>query len=188
MPSLTTVGMLFDANEKKLAVRLFLLIAPPPPPPIHLKTEPIATTQSRPIEEALEQSYQDLVEKIDSFTRNGSGWVLKAILNVDIRVVKYNTLRGAAYLALSKKLRESKFILNIRSDDEKCALYCILARLFPKNKENCRKHISNNPRDYKEHIDKINTKYLSFPLLISVIGKLEKWNNLSINMFYSYFI
>ena len=42
-------------------------------PPIHLKTEPIATTQSRPIKEALEQSYQDLVEKIDSFTRNGSG-------------------------------------------------------------------------------------------------------------------
>ena len=45
------------------------------------------------------------------------------------------------------------------------------------------KHISSNPRDYKEHIDKIDTKYLTFPLLISDIGKIEKWNNLSINVF-----
>ena len=114
-----------------------------------------------------------------SFTRNGSGWVLK----VDIRVVKYNPLRGSAYLALSKKLRESRFILNIRNDDEKCALYCILARLFPKNKEKCRNYKSSNPKDYEEHIDKIDTKYLSFPLLISDIEKLEKWNNLSITVF-----
>ena len=59
----------------------------------------------------------------------------------------------------------------------------MLAYLFPKNNKNCRRQISNNPRDYVEHMNKIDTKHLSFPLLISDIGKLEKWNNLSINVF-----
>ena len=58
-----------------------------------------------------------------------------------------------------------------------------LSTSFSKNRKNCRKDTSNNPKDYEEHIDKIDTKHLSFPLLISDIGKLEKWNNLSINVF-----
>ena len=78
-------------------------------PPIYLKTEPISTT-------ALEESYQDLLEQIDSFTKNGSGFVLKAILNVDVRILKYNPMRASGYLRLPKKLRNSRHILNIRND------------------------------------------------------------------------
>ena len=94
-------------------------------PPIYLKTKPISTTRSKPIEEALEECYKDLVEQIDSFTKNGSVFVLKAILNVDVRVLKYNPMRASRYLRLSKKLRNSRHILNIHNDDTKCALYCI---------------------------------------------------------------
>ena len=85
-------------------------------PPIYLKTEPISTTRSKPIEEALEECYKDLLEQIDSFTKNGSGFVLKAILNVDVRILKYNPMHASGYLRLPKKLRNSRHILNIRND------------------------------------------------------------------------
>ena len=42
-------------------------------PPIYFKTDPIPTTRSKPIGKALEKMYQNLIEQIDSFTRNGSG-------------------------------------------------------------------------------------------------------------------
>ena len=58
----------------------------------------MSTTSSKPIEEMLEESYQDLLEQIDSFTKNGSGFILKAILNVDVRILKYNPMRASGYL------------------------------------------------------------------------------------------
>ena len=59
----------------------------------------------------------------------------------------------------------------------------MLARLFPKYERNCKNKLSNNLNAYIKHMHEIDTKKLSFPLLISDIGKVEKWNNLSINVF-----
>ena len=41
----------------------------------------------------------------------------------------------------------------------------------------------NKPSAYEEHMDKLNTGDIQFPLRIRDIGKLEGLNNLSINVF-----
>ena len=41
----------------------------------------------------------------------------------------------------------------------------------------------NKPSAYEEHKDEINTGDIQFPLRIRDIGKLERLNNLSINVF-----
>ena len=91
---------------------------------------------------------------------------------------------------LPKKLITSKYILNIRNtEDEKCALWCILAHLFPKyqaNRTNAngqQNHRSCDPNVYKEHEKDINTRGIEFPLRISAVGKLEKMNRVAINVF-----
>ena len=114
--------------------------------PIFLSSNPVAMTRSQPIEEILERMYEEITEKVDEFQRNGSGWVLREILNVDV-------------------------------------LWCILAHLFPKYCNNVHKYCETDPQAYKEHEHEIVTKDLSFPLKISDIVKLERWNNLSINVF-----
>ena len=91
-------------------------------PPIYLKTNPIITTQSMSIEEALENTYQQLLELINTFI-NGSGWALKAILDVDLHVATYDPLHAMSYLVLPEKLRKSKSILNILNQDENQCLY-----------------------------------------------------------------
>ena len=80
--------------------------------------------------------------------------------------------------------------MNIRNtEDEKCALWCILAHLFPKYKANRtnangqQNHRSCDPNVYKEHEKDINTRGIEFPLRISAVGKLEKMNRVAINVF-----
>ena len=87
-------------------------------------------------------------------------------------------------------MNNSKSILNIRNtEDEKCALWCIIAHLFPKydnngtNANGQRYQRSSNPNDYIEHENEINTTDIQFPLHISAVGKLEKMNGLAINVF-----
>ena len=153
-------------------------------PPVFFKTSPIATTRSIPIEEALESTFQDMREKINTYIRNGSGWVLKAVLDVDLRVATYDPLRATSYLRLPEKLHNSVSVLNIRNyDDDKCALWCILARLYPIHRNNDRNNLSSNPNAYRAHENDIDTSGIEFPLQIRDIGKLERRNDLSINVF-----
>ena len=72
--------------------------------------------------------------------------------------------------------------MNIRNNDNLCALWCILAHLFPKYSHKQTKRL-NNPSAYEEHKNEINTGDLQFPLRLCDIGKLEQLNNLSINIF-----
>lgn len=99
-------------------------------PPIFMSSDPVATTNSQPIENILQQIYSELVEQIETFQRNGSGWVLREILDVDLRIITYDPTRATSYLQLPEKLNNSHSILNIRNDDDKCALWCILAHFY----------------------------------------------------------
>ena len=93
----------------------------------------------------------------------------------------HDPTRAGSYLQLPKKIIESTSVLNIQNDDELCALWCILAHLFPKYRADQRRIFK--PSAYEEHKDEINTGDILFPLPIRDIGKLERLNNLSINVF-----
>ena len=112
------------------------------------------------------------------------------IADVDLRVATYDPTRASSYLQLPEKLRQSTSILNIRNtEDGKCALWCIIAHLFPKyhdnrtNQHGQQSRRTANPNAYKEHEPEINTKDIQFPLRIQDVGKLERLNNLAINIF-----
>ena len=115
--------------------------------------------------------------------RNGSDWVLKEATNIDLRVATHDPTRAGSYLRLPPKIREATSVLNIQNEDNLCALWCILAHLFPKYRDSAERYRNNSPTAYEEHKDQINTGDLQFPLRIRDIGKLERLNNLSINVY-----
>jgi hypothetical protein len=106
--------------------------------------------------------------------------VLKETRNIDLRVATHDPTRAGSYLKLPTIIRNSKTVLNIQDNDNLCAIWCILAHIFPKYIHHFR---STNPNAYKEHRSQINTGYLQFPLRIRDVGKLECLNNLSINIY-----
>ena len=93
-------------------------------------------------------------------------------------------------MKLPKKLANSKYILNIQNkNDERCALWCIIAHLFPKyhcNQTNNKGELNQREwkiNAYKQHEKDINTTGIDFPLKISDVDKLEFLNDLNINIF-----
>ena len=124
------------------------------------------------------------MKKIETFQHNGSGWALREVFDVNLRAITHDQTRASSYLQLLEKLHKSHSILNIHNeDDDKCALWCILAHLFSKHYNNDRNHREDYSKAYKGHEHEIVTKDVEFPLKISDIGKLERWNNLAINVF-----
>ena len=116
-----------------------------------------------------------------SYFRNGSDWVLKEIRNIDLSVATHDATRAGSFLQLPKKIKESKTVLNIQNNDNLCALWCIIAHLFPKYRTDGRRQII--PDVYEEHRNQIDTGDLQFPLRIRDIGKLERLNNISVNVY-----
>ena len=74
-------------------------------------------------------------------------------------------------------------MLNIKNEDDKCALWCILAHLFPKHNRNDQTSQIAYPNAYEKQMKDIITTGVEFPLKIQDVGKLEQLNNLAINIF-----
>ena len=55
-------------------------------PPIFFKTLPIKTTSSTPLKVILEEMFLDIWNQIEEFIKNGSGWVLYKLENIDLQV------------------------------------------------------------------------------------------------------
>lgn len=54
----------------------------------------------------LNEALQKIIKSLEEFMRNGSGWVLKKVLHLEINTVKYTPLKASSYIALPKNIAE----------------------------------------------------------------------------------
>ena len=108
----------------------------------------------------------------------------------------YNPLEGSSYIELPKELQNPrKGLINIKNEDQKCFLYCLLYHLH-------KDEITNHPErvsKYKKYESpakgsaepclapkaqgSLNFNGINFPVAIKGIPKIEKMNNISVNVF-----
>ena len=69
-----------------------------------------------------------MLSSLFSFTSHGSGWMLKDINGLYVKLVSYVPIRGSSNPALPSDLRSMNCLLNIRNrEDDNCFLYCYVA-------------------------------------------------------------
>ena len=129
--------------------------------------------------ELLDEVMEVINGKLSKYDTNGSGWVFHTILSHDLHVSKYDPLRGSSYLELPKQLRHSnKGLVNIKNEDDKCFLWCHVRHLRPQE---------HNPNRVKKEdrisAAKLNYRGIKFPVEISQVGRVEKQNEIAINIF-----
>ena len=73
------------------------------------------------------EAKQKILNGLDEYMKNGSGWVLDRVLLVFVNIGKYQPLRGVSYIPLPKGLTGNIGIVNIQNKDEKCFIYSVLA-------------------------------------------------------------
>ncbi|XP_063691291.1 uncharacterized protein LOC134823687 [Bolinopsis microptera] len=133
---------------------------------------------------ALQTHSNNISDRVDRLIRDGSGWAVHEIISVSINITRYNPLAGNSWMELPKPIRHKTYaLLNIKNmNDDRCLEWALVAALerqrgFPRG--NNRLRVGR----YQKSSVKINMTGISTPTPISEIGKVEKLNDVSINVF-----
>ena len=88
-------------------------------------------------------------------------------------------MNGSSYIQLPTELRNSaKGLINLKNEDNECFRWCHIRYLNPQGKDPQR--IKKDDRQYIKNLDYQGIK---FPVTIKQINKIEKQNNIRINVF-----
>jgi hypothetical protein len=133
------------------------------------------------IDEVLSTQALEIEKRIDRFVNQGSFWNVNRIIKVDIRIGKYITRYGCYDKKLPYVLYNKKALLNIKTFDDKCFLWSIIAHKFPVDYSDYKQQC--NVSNYLKYENYFNTDDIKFPVSLEMITKFEKKNHLSINIY-----
>ena len=133
------------------------------------------------INEVLQTSRQEIMKAISQWISEGSGWTILSVDGHYINLTKYKPLNGNSYIELPAELRNpAKGLINIKNKDNACFGWCHIRRLNPQEKDPQR--IKKSDKEYVKE-KKINYSGIEFPVTIKQYNKIEKQNNIRINVF-----
>ena len=76
----------------------------------------------------LENSFQEILYRIDNWINEGSGWIVKSIESQYINISTYRPLSGSSYVKLPAELKsERKGLTNIKNEDQKCFFFFLVS-------------------------------------------------------------
>ena len=131
------------------------------------------------IKSAIQASQQQILNKIAQWISEGSGWTIQSIENHYINIVNYSPLKGSSYIKLPQELRNSaKGLINMKNKDNECFRWCHIRHLNPQDKDPQRIKKTD-----KQYIEKLDYSSIEFPVTVKQINKIEKQNNICINLF-----
>ena len=131
------------------------------------------------IYESLQASKQQILNFVAQWISEGSGWTIQSVDNHYINLVKYEPLKGSSYIQLPLELRNSaKGLINLKNDDNECFRWCHIRYLNSQDKYPQR--IKKSDRKY---VDKLNYNGIEFPVSTKHYNKIEKLNEININIF-----
>ena len=136
-------------------------------------------TKPNNIEPELNMSRQEILNVIDKWVSEGSGWVIDRIDSHYINVTLYKPLSRSSYIELPTELRNSKKgLINMKNEDEECFTWCNIRHLNPQIK-----YPERIKKEDKKMINELNYYGIDFLLSQKHYNKVEKQNSIRINVF-----
>ena len=142
----------------------------------YFQSKPMVILREEDIGTFVTNAYDQLEKHVDKFTNNGSGWTLESVMSLSVNIAKYAPLKGSSYIELPKYLKDKKAIVNVKNEDNKCLKWALLSALHPAKKDPQR---VNKYMQFKE----LRFSGVDFPVPLSQMPKVERLNNLAINVF-----
>lgn len=99
------------------------------------------------------------------------------IIAFEIRVSKYNPLRGSRFIPLPRGIFERKAVVNVTNNDNECFKWAVLSALHPAQRN------PNREFNYASFADTLNFSNIPFPVKLQDVRKIEKVYSLSINVY-----
>ena len=129
------------------------------------------------------QLYEDAREKIwknfENWLKNGSGYRIERVENIQLTVAKYTPIFGTSYIKTPKSLFGKHALINVKNNDNLCFFWAILSAL----KKNEVKSNIGNVRTYRKYLKMLKFDSTAIPMQIENIPQFEKMNGLAINVY-----
>ena len=131
------------------------------------------------IDESLQLSRQELMKTIGQWISEGSGWTIQSVDGHYINLTKYKPLKASSHIELPTELRNpAKGLINLKNKDNECFRWCHIRYLNPQLKDPQR-----IKKDDRQYIKNLNYQGIKFPVNINQYNKVERLNNIRINVF-----
>jgi len=88
----------------------------------------------------LDTVVSDLATQVDNWNLHGSGFIIERLMKFVICLTTYRPLHGSSFIPTPKRIGNKHCTLNIKSNDDKCFLWSVLACLHP---------VSQNPSEFR---------------------------------------
>ena len=131
---------------------------------------PLITTYPQKLSMQFPMAMESVEERLSTFMQAGSGWTLQENHALILEMVDYQPLGGSSYIKLPKDVYDTKSIINVQNQDQKCFKWSILAALHPAN------HDAERVSKYQTFKEELNFTGIQFPVTVDQIGKFEKLN------------
>ena len=142
---------------------------------------PQVLTNESQIDKTMQLAGDSLSTRAHHFLRQGSNWRVRSINFQYIDILVYKPLEASSYIKLPPELQNArKGLINIKNEDQKCFLYCLLYHL---NKDKIKKKNPLRVSGYKQYENTVDFTGINFPVAIKDIPKIEESNNISVNVF-----
>jgi len=145
--------------------------------PAYFNSQPKIVINLNDIELSL--ANQEILNKIQSWISEGSGWLIKSVDAQYINIVKYEPLKGSSYIELPRGLKNpSKGLINLKNKDNECFRWCHIRHLNPQNKDP-----QSIKKIDKQCVPQLDYTGIEFPVSNKQYNKVEKQNSINVNVF-----
>ena len=101
----------------------------------------------------------------------GSGWVFVKVEKLVLHTTRWDSVNAGSYIELPPALKNKKAIINMKNQDDKCFLWCVLRALNPKDN-----HPERIDNDLKSKVDILNMQGIQYPVGFRGIDRFESQN------------
>jgi hypothetical protein len=140
----------------------------------NFRTSSSIVLQTTDLEQIISDHMNMLKDKIDTFLRGGSGFIVDHVKVIHLNITKYDPLHAGQWLPLPKALQRTSGLLNIKCSDNKCFMWnCIaVSHPYPYNDE-----FKNEAAYYQQFEHEIDQSGITWPMSLDQICKFEKLND-----------
>lgn len=142
------------------------------------QTENYILNESHELRVFFDSLKETLSHKVSEFEKKDSGWSLKDIISLDMNINRFNPLRGSSFIELPYDIKAKKAVINVKNADLQCFKWALLSALYPQPNNYC-----NRVTVYMRYENQLNFTGISFPVKLVDIHKVERLNDISINVF-----
>ena len=127
------------------------------------------STDPHEIYQEMKDEIEEEIQKVEE--AEGSGWVFVEVKNLTLHTVIWDPVSAGSYIELPKFLKNKQAIINMKNQDNKCFMWCVLRALNPKD---------TNPdridKDLKSKQDTLNMEGINYPVDFKGIDRFENLN------------